>query len=141
MSTWVALKQRGFTLIELLVVLVLAGLLATLAVPSWSAHLARARRADGVAALTRLQLAQAQYQAQHGLYAQQLEMLVGASAAQSAEGYYQIVLLDVAADGYRAAARARSDGPQARDSECRELQVIVSGGFAEFAPSRRCWNL
>jgi type IV pilus assembly protein PilE len=119
----------------------MAGVLAALVMPSWLGSLAKARRADAVGALTRVQLAQEQYRSHHGLYAGELGALRGASAPRSAEGFYEISLLEVGPEGYRATARARSDGPQARDAECRELQIVVNGSMTEYAPSRRCWNL
>ena len=39
-------RSAGFTLVELAVVAVLASLLAAIAVPVWSGHLMRARRAE-----------------------------------------------------------------------------------------------
>jgi type IV pilus assembly protein PilE len=111
------------------------------AVPSWNTHLARARRADAVAALMRVELAQAQFFGHHGIYAKQLGVLVGAASPRSAGGFYDISLQEVGAEGYRAAARARDEGAQAADAECRELLLVVRAGVSVYAPSRRCWNL
>ena len=44
-------RSRGFTLIELMVVLVVVGILAAIAVPQYSAHVARTNRAEAKAAL------------------------------------------------------------------------------------------
>ena len=49
--------QTGFTLIELLIVLVIVGVLAGIAYPSYSGYLKRSARADAKAELLRMQLA------------------------------------------------------------------------------------
>jgi type IV pilus assembly protein PilE len=132
--------RRGFSLVEICVVLALTGIVATLAWPSLQSQLQRSRRADGVAALLRVQMAQESYRAHHGLYATQLAALRGASASHSAEGLYDI---EMAGDGitrYEALARARPGSPVAGDRDCAVLRLQVRDGQAEFAPSRQCWN-
>lgn len=47
-------RQPGFTLIELLIVLVVVGLLAGVAYPSYSNYLKRSARADARAELLRM---------------------------------------------------------------------------------------
>jgi type IV pilus assembly protein PilE len=130
----------GFTLVELCVVLAVAGILATIAWPSLQSQLQRSRRADAVAALLRLQLAQENYRSHHGLYASQLGVLVGAAAPRSSEGLYDIELLDAGGDRYEARATARADSVVAADTGCTVLRLQVRDGLADFAPSTRCWN-
>jgi type IV pilus assembly protein PilE len=130
----------GFTLVELCVVLAMAGVLASIAWPSWQSQLQRARRADAVAALLRLQLAQENYRAHHGLYASQLGVLAGATAPRSSEGLYDIELLGAGGDRYEARATARAGGVMAGDTGCTVLSLQVRDGLADFAPSPRCWN-
>ena len=133
-------RSLGFTLVELCVVLAVAGVLASIAWPSYQAQLQRSRRADAVAALLRLQLAQETFRAHHGLYAAQLGALVGASSTRSGEGLYDIELRGSGGDRYEARATARAGSLAAGDAGCSVLSLQVREGLAEFAPSPRCWN-
>ena len=130
---------RGFTLVELCVVLALVGLLATVAWPSWQTQLQRGYRADAVTALMRVQLAQESHRAHHGLYAAQLNVLVGAAAPVSAQGWYDIELTG-GGDRYEARARVRAGSAVASDSACAVLSLQVRDGLTDYAPSARCWN-
>jgi type IV pilus assembly protein PilE len=133
-------RRHGFTLVELCVVLAITCLLTTIAWPSLQSQLQRSRRADAVAALMRVQLAQENYRAHHGLYATQLAVLNGASAGRSREGLYDIELQGDGPNRYEARARARPGSAVAGDSACAVMSLQVREGLAEFAPSARCWN-
>jgi type IV pilus assembly protein PilE len=130
----------GFTLVELCVVLAITGLLTTIAWPSLQSQVQRSRRADAVAALMRVQLAQESYRAHHGLYAAQLAVLTGVSAGRSREGLYDIELQGDGPNRYEARARVRPGSVVAGDSACALISLQVREGVAEFAPSARCWN-
>lgn len=133
------MTRRGFTLVELCVVLALAGLVAAAAWPSYRSQLQRGQRGDAVAALLRVQAAQESHRAHHGLYAAQLQALVGAGATLSSQGLYDIALSG-GGSGYEARASARAGSVAAADDACAELRLQVHDGLADFAPSARCWN-
>ena len=82
-----ATHPTGFTLVELCIVMTVAGLLLTVAWPSYRAQLLRGQRADAVAALQRVQLAQESHRAFHGLYAAQLEAEADKAKAERADLY------------------------------------------------------
>jgi type IV pilus assembly protein PilE len=132
--------MRGFTLLELAIVCAISGLLATVAWPSWRQQWLQAGRADAVQALMRLQGAQAQHHEAHGLYAQQLSALRGASQGISDQGRYSLQLEASDAEGWRASATALPSSPQAADRECLRLTLEVRQGFASVGPTARCWN-
>ena len=62
-------NQCGITLIELLVVIVIVGILAAVAIPSYTGYLQRSRRADAKVALEQLRAAQEMFRAERGRYA------------------------------------------------------------------------
>lgn len=134
------MHKAGFTLVEVAVVLAVSTLLVTLTVPSALGALTKSRRSDAVNALTRVQLTQEQFRAQHGIYSANPRALIGAPLPRSDGGHYDITLQQVQAERYQAWAVARADSPQARDVECQQITVTVNDGSAEFGPSLRCWN-
>ncbi|MBC8024359.1 MAG: prepilin-type N-terminal cleavage/methylation domain-containing protein, partial [Steroidobacteraceae bacterium] len=59
----------GFTLLEVLTAVVVVGVLAAIAIPSWRTHLLRARRGDATAALIEVQKAQDAFFGRQARYA------------------------------------------------------------------------
>lgn len=130
-------NKYGFTLTELLIVLAIVSILATLTVPSYSHYLYKTRRADAVASLLQIHLAQEQWRAQHGQYSQTLVEL-GWQNGDSADRHYQLDLEWLQNGQWR--ATAKPVGIQSGDS-CPPFAIDVNGPlyggtFAE--PS--CWN-
>jgi Tfp pilus assembly protein PilE len=61
-----ARRSRGVTLIDLSMAVAVAGVLASVALPSYQAQLARSQRMEAITALTRVQAVQEQFRAHHG---------------------------------------------------------------------------
>ena len=61
--------DKGITLIELLVVILIIGVLAAVAIPSYSSYMQRARRTDAKTALEQVRAAQEVWRAERGSYA------------------------------------------------------------------------
>ena len=59
---------EGITLLELLIVIVVVGILAAIAIPTYSGYMVRARRADAKTALEQLRAAQEMRRAERGSY-------------------------------------------------------------------------
>jgi len=78
-------SNRGFTLIELLIVILIIGVLAAIAIPSYTNYLRRGRRADAKTALEQVRAAQEMWRAEKGCYAQDGVDCFGVALAGSAE--------------------------------------------------------
>ncbi len=106
--------RRGFTLIEMAIVLVVVALLATMAYPSYSAHVARSRRADGKQALLELAQRLERYYTERGTYAGATLGSSGLYPDVSSGGYYSLTIVAQNADGF--SVRATPRGIQVGDA-------------------------
>lgn len=131
------MNSRGFTLVECTVACALVALLVTIAIPSFQGEKLRVSRLDAVQALTKLQMAQEQYRASHGLYASELTVLRGVMPV-SDQGRYTITVAQTGPESYRATAQAR--GAQSSDTKCQALTLDVAQGWAQTGPTPQCWN-
>lgn len=61
-------KCGGFTLLEILIVVVIVGVLATVALPTYSVHIERVRASEGVQLLSALLAAQERYRQENNSY-------------------------------------------------------------------------
>ncbi|EHR70438.1 prepilin-type N-terminal cleavage/methylation domain-containing protein [Burkholderiales bacterium JOSHI_001] len=140
-------RANGFTIIELSVGLAMAGILAAVAIPNYIEYAKRGRRADGVAALTQIQLAQERWRANNATYTTDLNVL-GASATSPA-GHYTLAIVAANAAGFQATATATSS-VQVQDTRCATLRITLAGGNLSYSSSdaanvndnggaNRCW--
>jgi type IV pilus assembly protein PilE len=118
-------KMMGVTLMELMIVVAIMGILALIAYPSYLNSVRKSRRAEGIAALTDVQVAQEKLRASCPFFAANTggaANVCGADAAgstirapaASANGRYTITLAGASATGYTATATAVGD--QANDT-------------------------
>lgn len=61
-------REQGFTLIELLIVVVIVGLLAAIALPSYQDYIRKGRRAEAKAELSRLAQAEHKWRVNHSTF-------------------------------------------------------------------------
>ena len=85
-------SNEGFTLIELLVVILIIGVLAAVAIPSYRGYMQRARRADAKTALEQVRAAQEMWRAERGCYARDAVDCLGNPSAGTAEAKLQTTM-------------------------------------------------
>jgi type IV pilus assembly protein PilE len=127
------LRARGVTLMELLTVVVIIGILASIAIPSYRKYLLRSHRGDATTALLRLQAAQEKHMLQYGVYVTTTANIPNAHSAgglglgtTSDQGYYNLALA-ATATGYTATATPTASGGQLDDLHCRTYTVDENG--------------
>jgi type IV pilus assembly protein PilE len=141
--------RRGFTLIELMVGIVVAGILAALAYPTFLDAVRKSRRSEAVAALAVLQQAQERWRASNATYSLDLAML--RIPATTSNGHYAVSVLAADATGYTLQAQAR--GTQAQDRACATMAISATGGAIRYGSAcstctlatpltdpSRCWS-
>jgi type IV pilus assembly protein PilE len=123
------IKYRGFTLIELMVTVLIIGILASIAVPSYRNYVLRAQRTDATAALLRIQTAQEKYFLQNNTYATQLTGgPPGLNLSNtSANGKYDLTIRPGAGVSFTAQATPAAGNGQTDDTKCATFTVDQSG--------------
>ncbi|MDQ2695600.1 MAG: prepilin-type N-terminal cleavage/methylation domain-containing protein [Pseudomonadota bacterium] len=127
----------GFTLIEIMIVLAIVGVLAAVAYPSYQAHVFKTRRADAIAALHAVQLAQEKWRASHTAYATLADLGLPAT---SADGYYALAVSNLSATTYTVTATPRTGGPQVSDTACSSLVLTQDGPDLATDAKKKCWS-
>ena len=128
-------KQRGMTLIELVVVIMIVGVLAAIAVPSYRSYVIRSQRADAKDALLALASQQEKYYLQCNSYADVIADAPSCDdselqgSATSENGWYALDVDEAAtdADSFEVTATAINGENQYQDTDCREFRVTDRG--------------
>ena len=148
-----AKRQVGFTLIEVLIVVVIVAILASIALPSYQNSVRKSRRADGMAALSNIQMAQEKLRANCRFFGQNIGAganVCGASAADSTigaatvspDGHYAITLSNATATSFTATATGQGD--QANDAErgatCTLVLTVNAANPNGLRTPADCWD-
>jgi len=149
------------TLIELIIVVVVVGILASIAIPSYRDYVLRANRSEARATLLALATAQEKYYLECNSYVATLDSsspntCPGSSGSlsypsSSENGYYTLALAGGDADAagnpqsWTATATAVSGQPQFRDTRCRVFQLTSTGqksakNAANASNNDECWS-
>jgi type IV pilus assembly protein PilE len=135
-------QQQGVTLIELVVVMVVVGILAAIAIPSYRSYVLRTHRVEAKTALMQLAAAQEKFYLQNNTYATNGELEDappdGLGIPDTTEnGWYTIAIANGAnAAGF--AATATAAGEQAEDTDCAAFTINQAG--QKTATTTKCWD-
>jgi len=126
-------RQRGVTLIELIVVVIIIGILAAVAIPSYRNYVIRSQRADAKDALLALATQQEKFYLQCNSYATGIAAAPDCAggdlqgAAASKNGWYDLAVDAADLTSYTVSATAAAGGGQFQDEECRTFRINESG--------------
>jgi type IV pilus assembly protein PilE len=126
---------QGFTLIELMIAVVIIGILAAIAYPSFQSQLRKSRRADAKMALAELAQLQENFFVQNNSYAKNFNDLsvpgdftVDESGLISKDGYYRIIFFSSSETSFIFRATAREGTTQEKDEEdCKTFSINHQG--------------
>lgn len=144
-------KAKGFTLIEVMITVVIIGILASIAYPSYLSQVRKSRRSEAVATILQIQQAQERWRANCPFYAGSISATnsgcpttpgantSGLNISAVASARYMYSLSNVSATTYTVTATAITGSSQAGDAGCATLTVTVTNGSAVNTPTS-CWS-
>ena len=131
---------KGFTLVELLVVVVIAGILAAIAYPTYQHQVMKGRRADAISALSNVLQAQERLRGNANSYSSDISDL-----NVTAPIHYELALSGIGVPasyvgGFKVTATPIATGLQAGDTDCASMSIQVQRGNVSYlASTNNCW--
>ncbi|MDX1571146.1 MAG: type IV pilin protein [Xanthomonadales bacterium] len=120
-------RQSGFTLIELMIVIVILGIIAGIAYPTYNDQIRKGRRADAMADLQDLALQQERHRTNNPTYGATADLTIPAS------DFYNYSVTANTATTFTLQAVATGD--QTNDTGCTTLTINQDGARTPAA----CW--
>lgn len=131
-------SQNGFTLIELMITVVIIGILASIAYPSYQEFVKRSNRTEGQAFLSEVAARQERYFVQNNDYTNDAKKLKLKSGSTSETGKYKLSIAQKSGDGgYTLTAEN-----QFNDKACGNLTLTATGikGVTGSKAAEDCWK-
>ena len=139
-------KNKGFTLIEVMVVVAIIGILASIALPSYSSYVRKGKRIEAKTALMSVLQSQGKYRANCPQYASSLaaadSCILGAytlaSASVTPAVLYTLAVTAADTTSFTATASAVAGSAQSKDTGCLVLTLAQDKGNLTMTPPQ-CW--
>jgi len=128
-------RMRGFSLMELMIAVLIVGVLAAIAYPTYTDHMNRTRRADGKAALLNMANYMEHYYTENNGYTGATVAGIGLTGTTSQEGYYTLSISAPTNTSYTLTATPA--GVQAGDTTCGALTLTNTNIKG---PTTDCWQ-
>ncbi|WP_371377880.1 type IV pilin protein [Thalassotalea aquiviva] len=130
---------NGFSLIELLVAIAIVGIIATIAMPTYTSFVSKSNRTEGQRELLKMANLQEQYFADNRKYTPNLSVLgFSSNAVVTESGYYQISATTTNNHTQFTLTAQALNAQAVNDSECKQLTVTETG--KKSATSENCWD-
>ncbi len=136
--------QQGFTLIELMITIVVIGILAAIAYPSYTQYMLQARRAEAQSEMLKIQLGLEKWRANQVSYASAEDLTDSintpadlAKTLSDANVYYIITITGPTGSAYTINAAAQ--GTQEKDTGCTLLTPLTLNESGTKTPAA-CWK-
>lgn len=137
-------SESGFTLVEIMITVVILGILAAIAYPSYTSYVALTRRTDGTMALTRIAAIQEKFYTECGTYTTAFNgaisdpnpanrctgLGIGATAASytTLDGFYTITaVITAGGGGFTLTAQPTGVQSTADSAKCNTITVNQAG--------------
>ena len=142
--------EQGFTLIEVMITVVIIGILASIAYPSYIDYVVKSGRSEGVAAVMKVANLQEQYYLDNRSYALDMKSLgLDNDPFETEHGYYTVDFLSDDAKNvaepddppryieFIITATVNPDSRQVKDTTCATITMTSAGVKG---PSAECWK-
>jgi type IV pilus assembly protein PilE len=130
--------QQGFTLVELMIVVVIVGILAMVAVPSYRQYVAKANRAAAESFMMSVANKQEQYLLDARQYATALAVIASAPA-DVASNYGVVITNPGGATTTYTITATPTGGQAANDAHCGNLILDHTGAKSTSTGATDCW--
>ncbi len=125
----------GFTLVELMITVAIVGILASIAYPSYTAHIIRSDRAEAVSELLRIANLQEQFFVDNRQYTANINQLgIGSGAAYTTLTGNYVITSALNGNTFTLTATAKLN--QMKDTGCTALTITDTGSKLP----KICWD-